>query len=83
MSSFGVTAARANGDTVVDFDGAGAGIGDSLVFQGYGAAAAGASFIQLNATQWQITSADGLIVDVITFANAATIDPSDYIFSGG
>ena len=81
--TFVIAAGQASGDVIADFAGNGAAAGDTLVFEGYGAAAAGASFTQLNATQWQITSADGLIVEVITFANGASIDPSDYIFSGG
>ncbi len=81
--TFVFRAGQANGDIVVDFDGGGAGAGDVLQFQGYGSAAQGATLVQIDATHWQITSADGLTVDVITLSNGATLDPSDYIFIGG
>jgi Ca2+-binding RTX toxin-like protein len=71
-------AGEANGDTVLDFNGQGAGAGDSFDFEGYGGA--GATFIQLDATHWQINSADNTIHDVITLANGATVDPTDYVF---
>jgi len=81
--TFVFQAGQAQGDAILDFDGNGAAAGDAIVFSGYGTAAEGASFIQLDATHWQITSADGLIVEVITLSNGATIDASDYIFGGG
>jgi Ca2+-binding RTX toxin-like protein len=70
----------AHGDTAIDFDGNGAGIGDSLRFKGYGTAAEGASLVQLDATHWQINSADGLVQEVITLANAAAVDATDFLF---
>jgi Ca2+-binding RTX toxin-like protein len=73
-------AGQANGDTVLDFEGNGPGAGDLLMFGGYGTAAEGATFVQIDATHWQINSADGLIHDVITLANGATVDASDYFF---
>ncbi|RJF87382.1 calcium-binding protein [Oleomonas cavernae] len=73
-------AEQANGDTVIDFDGNGASAGDSLRFTGYGTAEDGALFIQLNATQWLIVSFGGGIQDTITFANAAAIHASDFVF---
>ena len=77
---FVLRAGEANGDTIMDFDGQAAAAGDSLQLLGYGTAAQGASFIQIDATHWQINSADGTIHDIITVANAASFDPSDYIF---
>jgi Ca2+-binding RTX toxin-like protein len=78
--SFTFTAGQANGDIIQDFDGAGAATGDALHFSGYGAAIDGATFVQLDATHWQINSADGTIHDLITLANSATVDPTDYVF---
>jgi serralysin len=76
-------AGDANGDSALDFAGNGASAGDSLDLEGYGTAAQGATFIQLDATHWQINSADGTIHDVITLANGASIDASDFVFGGG
>ena len=69
---------QANGDTVVDFAGNGAGAGDSLHFVGYGA---GASFTNIDATHWQVNYNGGASHDVITFINGATIDASDFLFT--
>jgi len=71
-------AGEADGDTIADFSGNGPAAGDSLEFHGYGTT--GASFVQLDATHWQINSSNGLIHDVITISNGASIDPSDYHF---
>ncbi|HZO47325.1 MAG TPA: hypothetical protein VFB68_15625 [Xanthobacteraceae bacterium] len=72
---------EASGDVISDFVGNGAGAGDQLQFVGYGTAAQGATFTQIGATnQWSINSADGLIHDVITLANGATVHQSDYLF---
>jgi Ca2+-binding RTX toxin-like protein len=79
--TFVFRATEANGDTLLDFAGAGPNAGDMLLFEGYGTIEDGASFTQVDATHWQISSADGLINDVITLANGATIDQSDYLFS--
>jgi len=73
-------AGESDGDYIVDFDG---GDGDNLLLLGYGTAAEGASLTQLDATHWQIASADGLTIDVITLVNGAVLDASDYIFGGG
>lgn len=78
---FVFAAGNAAGDHVVDFNGNGPATGDSFLFTGYGTAAQGATFVQIDATHWQINSADGTIHDVITIDNAAPIDPSDYLFS--
>jgi serralysin len=71
---------EANGDVIVDFDGNGAGVGDHLTFIGYGTAAQGATFTQIDATHWQVNSADGLTHEIITFSNAASIHATDYVF---
>lgn len=76
-------AGEATGDRIFDFAGNGAAAGDNLLFIGYGSAAAGATFVQIDATHWQINSADGLIHDIITIVNGASIDATDYIFGGG
>jgi Ca2+-binding RTX toxin-like protein len=68
---------EANGDQVVDFEGNGAAIGDTLVFSGYGP---GATFTQIDATNWQVNYNSGLSHDVISFFNAAAIHASDYMF---
>jgi Ca2+-binding RTX toxin-like protein len=70
----------ANGDTVLDFAGNGAAAGDSLLFVGYGTAATGAALTQIDATHWSINSADGLVHDIVTLSNAASIHASDYLF---
>jgi serralysin len=74
-------AGQGNGDIVFDFAGNGAAAGDAMVFEGYGSAADGAHVTRIDLTHWQVSSADGLINDIITLANGATIDQSDYIFS--
>jgi Ca2+-binding RTX toxin-like protein len=73
-------AGEANGDTLYEFNGNGAGVGDVIYFEGYGSAAEGATFTQLNATTWEITSADGTIHDIITLSGAPTVDASDVTF---
>jgi Ca2+-binding RTX toxin-like protein len=73
-------AGQANGDTVFDFEGNGLGAGDVIYFVGYGTVADGATFHQLNATDWEITSADGTIHDIIHLANGAAVDGSDFSF---
>ncbi len=75
-------AGQADGDVIVDFIGNGASVGDELIFRGYGTAAQGATFVQLDATHWQINSADGTIHDVITLENGAAIHASDWLFLG-
>ena len=68
---------QGNGDTVVDFAGNAGAAGDSLLFVGYGG---GANFTNIDATHWQVNYAGGASHDIITFMNAAPIDPSDYGF---
>lgn len=69
---------EANGDTITDFSGNGGLAGDRIQFVGYGA---GAQFLQIDATHWVIISGDNLTHDVITFANGASVHPTDYLFS--
>ncbi|MBR0850307.1 S8 family serine peptidase [Bradyrhizobium diazoefficiens] len=76
---FVFSAGQSNGSMVTDFSGS-EGDGDGLYFTGYGSADAGASFTQIDATHWQINSADGQIHDQITIANAATINAHDFHF---
>ncbi len=71
---------EAEGDLVMDFAGNGAARGDRLLFSGYGTAAEGASFTALSATTWQVTSADRLTQEVITFANPVSLHSSDWNF---
>jgi Ca2+-binding RTX toxin-like protein len=77
---FTFSAGEANGDTLQDFAGNGAVAGDTIVFTGYGLAINGATFVQIDATHWQINSADGLIHDLIAVSNGASFDASDYLF---
>jgi len=76
-------AGESNGDRILDFSGNGAAAGDNILLLGYGTLAQGATFVQIDATHWQINSADGLIHDIITIVNGASIDAADYIFGGG
>jgi Ca2+-binding RTX toxin-like protein len=79
--TFVFQAGQANGDTVYEFDGNGAAAGDVLMFAGYGTIAEGATFHQLTATEWQVTSADGTTSEVITLAAGAVIDTTtDLVF---
>jgi len=78
--AFVFTLGLASGDVVQDFSGNGAADGDRFIFHGYGTAAEGASFTQVDATHWQIQSADGLATEVITLGNAASVHASDVLF---
>lgn len=68
---------QADGETIVDFDGAGAGIGDTLQFIGYGA---GANVTQVDATHWQVNYNADTQHEVITLQNGAVVDPGDVLF---
>jgi Ca2+-binding RTX toxin-like protein len=68
---------EADGDTVIDFAGNGAGAGDSLQFVGYGS---GATFTNIDATRWQVNYNSGASHEIITFTNGASIDPTDVLF---
>ncbi|HYQ19275.1 MAG TPA: hypothetical protein VEQ64_01850, partial [Xanthobacteraceae bacterium] len=79
--TFVFNAGQANGDTIIDFAGNDAGVGDTLSFVGFGTAAAGATFTQIGATnQWTIHSGLGGPDDIITLGNGATVAASDYLF---
>ena len=80
LDTFVFRAGESDGDIVLDFNGSGAAAGDSLRFEGFGTAADGATFTQVDETHWQIRSGDGLRSEIITFANAAPIDPTDFSF---
>jgi trimeric autotransporter adhesin len=69
---------QGDGDTVADFAGNGAAVGDSLRFVGYGA---GATFTQNDATHWQVNYNSGASHEVITFMNGASIHPTDVVFA--
>jgi Ca2+-binding RTX toxin-like protein len=76
--TFVFRAGEANGDAVYDFTGNGAAAGDVLEFEGYGP---GATFQQLTATEWRISSADGSIQDTIVLIGAPALDASDWHFT--
>ena len=67
----------AAGVTILDFDGMGAAAGDTLLFTDFGP---GATFSQVDATHWQIDYNAGASSEIITFANAAAIHASDFVF---
>ena len=74
-------AGQANGDTIIDFAGNGAGAGDTLSFVGFGTAGDGATFTQIGATnQWTIHSGLGGPDEIITLANGASVHPTDFLF---
>jgi Ca2+-binding RTX toxin-like protein len=79
LDSFHFVRGEANGDVITDFAGNGVAAGDRLLFSGYGTAAAGASFINTGGNTWQITSAGGLTVEVITITGAVVAQ--DWVFS--
>ena len=73
---------QANGDTIIDFAGNGAGAGDTLSFVGFGTAAQGATFTQIGVSnQWTIHSGLGGPDEIITLSNGASVDPNDFLFS--
>ncbi|PAX08217.1 VCBS domain-containing protein [Sphingomonas lenta] len=63
-----------DGDVVTDFDGA---AGDRLEFRYWGE---GATFTQVDADTWRVSSADGAYQALINFANGAVITPDHYVF---
>lgn len=75
-------AGSADGDALLDFDGRGAALGDSIVFSGYGTREDGASFTKVNATTWRVTSASGDIEELITVASGVTFNAEDVSFVG-
>lgn len=71
------TRGQAAGDTIVDFNGNGALIGDRLVFSGF---ETDSSFVQVSANVWQVLDADGMPMEAINFTNGATVHFSDWSF---
>lgn len=69
---------EASGDTVTDFIGNGNAAGDKLHFVGYGSTLAGASFTDLGANIWQITSADGMTMETIEVVGS--VGARDWMF---
>ncbi len=57
---FALNRGEADGDTLADFTSNGAGLGDRIVFTGYGTVGDGATFANRGCSAWRITSADGL-----------------------
>ena len=78
--TFVFVACETNNDTILDFAGNGEAAGDQLQFSGYGLAAQGRTCLLVDATHWQINPANGLIHDVITLTNGASIHTNDYLF---
>jgi Ca2+-binding RTX toxin-like protein len=78
--TFAFIAGQANGDSVTDFNGNGAAAGDALRFVGFGTAAQGATFTQINATQWQIHSGLDGHNEIIMLTNGAGVHSSDFFF---
>ncbi len=78
--TFVLAAGQADGDILADFAGNGAAAGDSLLFVGFGTAEEGATFMQTGATQWQIHSGLDGHNEIITLADGAGVDPSDFVF---
>jgi Ca2+-binding RTX toxin-like protein len=70
--TFVFKAGEAVGDVVTDFTSG----QDHLKFVGYGAG----TLTQIDATHWQINSANGLTHDTITLNNAPSIQPNDVLF---
>jgi Ca2+-binding RTX toxin-like protein/subtilisin-like proprotein convertase family protein len=71
---------QAQGDQITDFAGTASGHHDQLIFSGFGTAEQGAQFTQVDATHWEISSADGSAHEQIVIQNAATITASDWHF---
>ena len=74
--TFVFRAHEANGDVLADFAGNGKRAGDSIDFFDYGAG----TVQQIDATHWQVNSADGQTHDVLTLLNGATLHPTDFHF---
>jgi Ca2+-binding RTX toxin-like protein len=70
---------EAQGDRVGDFVGNGDAAGDTLQFIGYGP---GATFTQIDNTQWQVNYNGGASHEVVTFLDggATGVHPSDVFF---
>jgi Ca2+-binding RTX toxin-like protein len=78
--TFRFQAYEADGDAVRDFAGNGAAAGDSFLLVGFGTAEQGATFTQINASQWQIHSGLDGHDEIITLKNLAAVHASDVLF---
>jgi Ca2+-binding RTX toxin-like protein len=78
--TFVFKAGEANGDSIYEFDGNGAGNGDVLQLVGYGTAAEGATIVWVSGDSWLITSDDGSIQETIHIIGSPNLDASDYVF---
>ncbi|MFH1346539.1 MAG: hypothetical protein ABIL01_35910 [Pseudomonadota bacterium] len=76
--TFVFRAGQADGDVITDFTGNGAAAGDTISLVGFGSAAQGATFTQLNTTQWQIHSGLDGHSEIVTLSNAAAVHGSDF-----
>jgi Ca2+-binding RTX toxin-like protein len=72
---FVLKAGEANGDAIADFAGNGAGVGDTIRFEGYGA---GASLQFISGNQWRIVGSG--FSEIVTIAG--TVSAGDYSFVG-
>ena len=77
---FEFSAGQANGDVITDFTGNGAAAGDTIRLVGFGTAAQGATFTQVNATQWQIHSGLDGHNETITLGSGVAVHASDFFF---
>ena len=79
--TFVFAAGQANGDTIFDFVGNGAGAGDTLSFVGFGTAAARG---HVHPDRCDQPVDDPLRPrrpdEIITFINGAPVDPTDFLF---
>jgi Ca2+-binding RTX toxin-like protein len=77
IDTFVFNVGEMNGDTIMDFDGLGAGAGDQLMFVGFGA---GATLQQISANVWQVDYNGGVSHEQFTLANGASLHASDFVF---
>jgi Ca2+-binding RTX toxin-like protein len=80
--NFVFAAGLTNGATITDFNGNGAGVGDSLEFHGFGTAAQGATLTWISGTQWQVHSGLDSHNEIITLTGNGNgaLHASDYQF---
>ena len=80
FDTFELWAGLSNGDVITDFTGNGAAAGDAIKLVGFGTAAQGATFTQLNATQWQIHSGLDGHNETLTLSNGTAVHGGDFFF---
>jgi Ca2+-binding RTX toxin-like protein len=83
--TFVFRANQANGSVVYEFQGNGAGAGDSVKLAGFGTEAGGASFTQVSAMEWIIHSGIDGHEEVVTIwadggSTGATLHQTDFMF---